>query len=132
MTTAKDISLGQFLEQLVLRFDRQKITMPLRDEKPWHLFFYNLKKSPGTRGKPAFLRDMLFDWNGPYPWSPELAEEINALHWTGCVSAANPQYDEITLKPTVRQVWETLRLDKDVSTFVDEAARIAAQQQFAT
>jgi len=128
MTTGKDISLGQFLEQLVLRFDRDKVTMPLRDEKPWHVFFYSLKKSPEKAGKPTFLKEMLFDWDGPYPRSPELADQINAMHWTGCVKAANPQYDEITLNGTVKRVWSQAKLEKDLSKFVGSAVRLARRE----
>jgi hypothetical protein len=120
-----DISLGEFVKKLTLQFDRQSMTMPLRDERPWHMLFYDLKNSTRSEGKPDFLAELLFDWDGPYPRSPELAEYLDALHWTGCLSASNPQYEKVTVNPKVKQLWSALPIDTDLSLFIDYAVEVA-------
>lgn len=120
-----EVSLGEFVKLLMLRFDSQGMTMPLRDEKPWHMLFYKLKVSGNAVGKPDFLRELLFDWDGPYPRSSELAEYLDTLHWTGCLSASNPQYDTVTVNSKVRQIWSDLPTNPELSSFVDHAVQAA-------
>jgi len=122
----QDISLGEFVKQLTLRFTQQQMTMPLRDERPWHLLFYKLKVAADySRPKPGFLNDLLFDWDGPYPRSSELADYLDALHWTGCLSASNPQYEKVTVNPKVSQLWSALSVDPELSSFIDYAVEMA-------
>lgn len=121
----QDVSLGEFVKQLTLRFTKENMIMPLRDERPWHMLFYDLKASNLASGKPDFLAELLFDWDGPYPRSPELAEYLDALHWTGCLSASNPQYEKVTVNPKVSQLWSALSIDPDLSSFIDFAVETA-------
>ena len=120
-----EISLGEFVKQLTLRFTDQGMTMPLRDERPWHMLFYRLKTSGTAAGKPDFLADLLFDWDGPYPRSSELAEYLDTLHWTGCLSASNPQYEKVTVNPKVSQLWSSLSVDPKLNSFIDYAVETA-------
>jgi hypothetical protein len=120
----QDISLGEFVKQLTLRFTKENMVMPLRDERPWHMLFYDLKASSES-GKPDFLSELLFDWDGPYPRSPELAEYLDTLHWTGCLSASNPQYEKVTVNPKVSQLWSALSIDPDLNAFIDHAVQTA-------
>jgi len=121
----REISLGEFVKQLTLRFTEQGMTMPLRDERPWHMLFYKLKTSSSVAGRPDFLADLLFDWDGPYPRSSELAEYLDTLHWTGCLSASNPQYEVVTVNPKVSQLWSSLPIDPKLSSFIDYAVQAA-------
>lgn len=120
-----EISLGEFVKQLTLRFEIQGMTMPLRDERPWHMLFYKLKASSEVAGKPDFMAELLFDWDGPYPRSSELAEYLDTLHWTGCLSASNPQYEKVTVNPKVSQLWSSLSVDPKLSSFIDYAVETA-------
>ena len=122
---SQDISLGEFVKQLTLRFTQENIEMPLRDERPWHMLFYELKVSKQPAGKPSFLDDLLFDWDGPYPRASELAEYLDALHWTGCLSASNPQYEKVTLNPKVSQLWSGLSVDRELDCFIGYAVETA-------
>jgi hypothetical protein len=121
----QEVSLGEFVKQLTLRFTEEGMTMPLRDEKPWHMLFYNLKTSSNASSKPDFLSELLFDWDGPYPRSSELAEYLDTLHWTGCLSASNPQYEKVTVNPKVSELWASLQVDPNLSSFIDHAVETA-------
>lgn len=121
----REISLGEFVKQLMLQFDSQGMTMPLRDERPWHMLFYKLKTCSNSAGKPDFLADLLFDWDGPYPRSSELAEYLDTLHWTGCLSASNPQYEKVTVNPKVSQRWSAMAVDSELGSFIDFAVQTA-------
>lgn len=121
----QEVSLGEFVKQLTLRFTQERMTMPLRDERPWHMLFYKLKTSDNTKGRPNFLTDLLFDWDGPYPRSSELAGYLDTLHWTGCLSASNPQYEKVTVNPKVRGLWSSLPVDPELSSFIDYAVETA-------
>jgi hypothetical protein len=91
------VSLGDFVKYLVASLHKQKVKIPFENESPWHELFYDLKQNPGLERKLSFFQDLWFDWDGPYPKSPELSEFLHALHWNACVSANNPVFDVITL-----------------------------------
>jgi hypothetical protein len=119
---SQDTTLGDFVQQLLRHLGGRELH--LKDERPWHEMFYRLKTSPEVPGKPQFLQGLFFSWNGPYPKCEELSEYLHALHWSGCVAAANPGYDRFTLNPSVANLWET-DVDQDLEQFISEAARAA-------
>ena len=122
------ISLGEFLKRLTAQIQENDLRMPLKDEKPWHMLFYRLKKD-ATRGKPAFFADLQFDWDGPYPVCQELSDYIHALHFTGCMSAGNPSYDEIELNRDLAKKWGSAKVDGELPKFLDHAMQ-AAKEHF--
>jgi hypothetical protein len=127
----KTISLGEFLKRLTARIQQNdKLHMPFKDEKPWHMLFYALKKD-SSPGKPAFFNDLQFDWDGPYPVCQELTDYIHALHFTGCMSAGNPSYDEIDLNGGLAKKWGATRIEGQLPDFFEHAMR-AVEGQFKT
>lgn len=117
----QNVSLGDFVQQLLLQLSDSEL--PFRDERPWHELFYQLKIAPAERGKPQFLKDLLFDWNGAYPRSQELSEYLHGLHWTGCISASNPSYDRFKLSQGVGNQWRGAVVEPDLRDFVAAAAQ---------
>jgi len=128
--TSTDISLGEFVKQLTVRIHDLKLPMPFKDEEPWHLLFYRLKQEE-VPGKPAFLGTLRFDWDARYPRSQELSEYIHALHFTGCVAASNPSYDEMSLNPKLEEIWSSQKPEGELSNFLEYAMK-QVQVQFAT
>lgn len=125
--TTKDMSLGEFVKQLTVRMNDSKIEMPFKDEKPWHTLLYELKVS-GIKPKPEFLANLQFDWDGPYPRSRDLSDYLHGLHFTGCVSAANPSYDVITLDEGLAKIWSSEKLDEELDTFMNQVLHIAKKE----
>jgi hypothetical protein len=72
----EQISLGQFVENVISVLSQRKIKIPTED-RSWHELFYDLHKED-RKGKPLCIEKMRFDWNGPYPESPELSEALSA------------------------------------------------------
>src|ERR1700732_1603380 len=105
MKTTK-MSLGEFVKQLAVLMNESGLVMLFKEEKPWHSLFYRLKKD-SFENKPEFLRDLRFDWDGPYPRSQELSRFIQALHWTGAVGAVTPSYERIVLRPEMSELWSS-------------------------
>ncbi len=105
--------------------------MPFKNQRPWHLVLYDLKKASGAVGRPTFLDELTFDWDGPYPRSRELSEFLNALHWNASVSASNPHYETITLTNDVTKLWLNRyeHLDADTKNFLKKAVE-SAQKEF--
>src|SRR5205823_4805476 len=97
------------------------IEMPLRNERLWQRVFYSLKKEVGD--KFDVLADLRFDWDGPYPRSKEVAEYVQALHWTGNTSATNPSWEKMTLDDEVAREWleELEGMDPDVQELTNVA-----------
>lgn len=120
--------LGDFVEQLAALLHRQKVAMPFENEAPWHELFYQLKQAK-QEGKPAFLSDLRFDWDGPYPKCQELSEFLHALHWNACVDARNPHFDKITLPEGIADVWSRRaeQLDPSATLFLASAAEQARE-----
>lgn len=125
--TAQSMSLGEFVKQLAVRMHNSKVPMPLKDERPWHKLLYGLKTSD-IQPRPAFLSDLQFDWDGPYPRSRDLSDYIHGLHFTGCVSAANPSYDEISLDEKVEKLWSAEALDNEMSNFMNKVMDIVPKE----
>ncbi len=122
----QNVSLGDFVQQLLLQLGDSEL--PFRDERPWHELFYQLKIAPAERGKPQFLSDLVFDWNGAYPRSQELSEYLHGLHWTGCISASNPSYDKFRLSQEVGNKWRDAVVEQDLLEFVAAAAQAARNE----
>ena len=126
-----ELSLGQFVKQLAASLQQKNVKLPFKNQKPWHLLFYELSKS-SVAGKPLFFSDLVFDWDAPYPKCQELSEFLHALHFTANVSARNPSYDAIIVDPDVANRWSA-SIDQDdqaLKTFVASAVE-RAQAEFA-
>lgn len=131
MTDAsREMSLGQFVKQLVALFGSKNETLPFKDQKRWHLLFYELTKFPATPGKPKFLDELVFDWDVPYPKCQELSDFLHALHWTASVSANNPRFDVIRIEPAVADRWSEQfdQVDPDSQKFLREAEELARKE----
>lgn len=117
------VSLGDFVKFLAARLQSKNVDIPFQNEKPWHILFYELKKSDDNPGKPEFLRSLRFDWDGPYPRSRELSDFLHALHWNSSVSAKNPHYDTISLSEDITELWkaESELLESQELTFLNNA-----------
>jgi len=106
------------------------LVMLFKDEMPWHMLLYRLKKEQMAGDKPNFLRQLRFDWNGPYPKCQELSRFIQALHWTGTVGAVNPSYEKIVLHEDVGKLWAEFgeKLDGGTKAYLDHAADVAKEE----
>lgn len=122
----ENISLGDFVQQLLLQLGDNELHF--RDERPWHELFYQLKTAPAESGKPCFLNDLFFDWNGAYPRCQELSEYLHGLHWAGCVSASNPSYDRFRLTREVGDQWRAVEVEPVLHGFVVAAANAARNE----
>lgn len=120
----QNMTLGDFVQQLLLEIGERELHF--KHERPWHELFYALKSAEGP-GKPRFLNDLFFDWNGEYPKCQELSEYLHALHWTGCMAAANPGYDKFRLNRDIGNLWRT-DLDPSLSGFLQQAAEVARRE----
>ncbi len=131
MQNAKEeISLGRIIMLLVAKLDRDDVPLPFRNQVSWHLLFYTLKMEPDAPGKPNFLSELVFDWDGPSPKCEELSEFLNGLHITANVSGRNPRFDLISVDDDDATRWleDFEQLDRDSKSFVLRAAEIARDE----
>ena len=127
---ASEPTFGDFLKVIAVRIDEAGLVLPFKEEAPWHLLFYELKKTPAIAGKPTFFEELRFDWDGPYPRCQELSEFIQALHWTGSITVGNPSYDRILLDRGLSEKWkdEAKEFDFENSGFLSEGIEIAKRE----
>jgi hypothetical protein len=125
---AKELTLGEFVKVIVLMLHKKGVAMPFQNEEKWHELFYELKREKAKEGRPNFFDRLRFDWDGPYPKSQDLSEYLQALHWNGFVSVANPSYDRLSVDSEVLEaakqkeiVIEDKALEKFFSSTVEEA-----------
>lgn len=102
-------TLGDFVKELAVLMRDKNLQLPLKDERPWHLLFFQLKQERGVEGRPAFFDKLVFDWDGPAPKCQELSEFIHALHWNATVTANNPTYEAIRLSDEIAALWRPAR-----------------------
>lgn len=122
----EDMSLGDFVQQILVQLKDERLHF--RDERPWHEFLYRLKTESHQEGKPVFLKDLFFEWNGPYPRSQDLSEFLHGLHWTGCLSAPNPSYDSFVLRPEVQEIWQKDEVEPQLRQFLNSVAGAARRE----
>lgn len=131
MNPQEQLSIGDFVKHLAARLHKEGVELPLADLQHWQLVFYSLKRAQDIREKPAFLEHLGFDWDGPFPKSPELTEVLQGLHWTGGVSAFNPQFQRIALPADVANLWLSREEGLDESTLEFLSAAVdRAKQEF--
>jgi len=127
---SEEMSLGTLVTLLVADLHRKKMPLPFRNQEPWHQLCYALKMNTEIPGKPKFLDELVFDWDGPYPKCEELSEFLNGLHITANVSGLNPGFNFIRVKDDDAARWssELESLDPAAKSFVSHAAQIAVQE----
>lgn len=129
MSASREISLGQFVKQLVGRLQQEDVAIPLRNQEPWHALFYELARMPNA-GRPTFLDEIIFDWDSPYPKCRELSEFLSALHFTASASARNPRFDTISVDTETAQRWSAQvdEDEEDLKAFVGRAVDLASKE----
>lgn len=121
--TRSDVSLGEFICQLTLKFEEAHIPMAFNNDQAWHELLYRIKKQPGP--KPVFFDFLIFDWTGPAPRSRDLAEYLNSLHRIGCLSAENPSFDEVKIDREVKALWEQEHPDQELNQYLGQVVQQA-------
>jgi hypothetical protein len=131
MMRGQEMSLGQFVEQLTALLQKEHVKLPFKNQRPWHMLFYELKESSAP-GRPKFFDELRFDWDAPYPKCQQLSEFLHALHVTTSVTVANPTYTEILVSGETADRWanDVKNDDPDLRHFVDEAVT-RAKEEFA-
>jgi hypothetical protein len=128
---ATQLTFGEFVKQLALRMEAEKIAMLFDDETAWHLLFYRLYKQKQSRKTgPTFFERLAFDWDGPNPTCPQLSDYLRALHVTGSVGVVNPSFEHLDINPDVREIWKQAshHLDKKTDEFLTYAVKIAKEE----
>jgi hypothetical protein len=125
-----DITLGTLVRFLAADLHNQDIPLPFKDQKAWHLLFYALKTDAASENKPAFLQELVFDWDAPYPKCEDLSDFLNALHVTANVAAQNPRYNVITVADDDAKRWteELSSFGAGTKEFVHRAAELARKE----
>lgn len=125
------MTLGDFVEHLLVLLRKNGVVLPLKDKRPWHILFYELKwRTAGVSGRPEFLGEFQFDWDGPYPKSPELSEFLSALCLNGVVLASSPLFEEYKIPDNVFVILEKRydMLEPEARQFLDTAYRMACEE----
>lgn len=125
-----EVSFGEFVKYLVLLLQKNNIVLPFNRPEAWHHLFYRLKQSQEISGKPAFLEKLWFDWDDPYPKSPELSEYLHALCWTGTIETNSPRFDRYWLPKNMEKLWQEQyeKLDKTVKQYLYFTVEIAKEE----
>lgn len=126
MAMMQEMSFSDFMKHLITLLHEKEVTMPLKEERPWHELFYQLHKSDLASPTFAFLRKLRFDWDGTYPKCQQLSEFLHALHWNAGVSAQNPRFMTMTLPTDVATLWKQGRSSLD-SEAVKKLEAVAIQ-----
>ncbi|MBI2635230.1 MAG: hypothetical protein HYW79_01660 [Parcubacteria group bacterium] len=126
-----EISFGDFVNYLVLLLQKNNIDLMLHKQEAWHHLFYRLKRSQKVPGKPDFLETLWFDWDGPYPKSPELSQCLSVLCWIGVVQTNSPKYDRYCLPKDTEKLWleQFEKLDKVIKQYLHSVIE-AAKEEF--
>ena len=127
----QEMTLGQFVKLLASRMHQEKIPLPFKNQKPWHLALYCLKEETEGHDRPDFIDDLEFDWDSDYPSCEELSDFLNALHFTANVAVHNPRFDIISVDEKDAERWsEQLDGLNDSSQELLEAAVNIARIEF--
>lgn len=125
-----EMTLGDFVKYLVLLLQKAEIVLPFNNEVLFHELLYRLKKENNIAGKPTFLEKLWFDWDGPYPKSPELSEYLNAICWIGVVETNSPRFDKYWLSKNMEELWQKQfeKLDEATKQYLNLVVDIAREE----
>ncbi len=125
------LSLGDFVKFLLLSLQRNGTGLSLNNRELWHQLFYRLKKIGEADGKPEFLKNLWFDWDGKYPKCPKLADYLNTLRLFGSVVTTGPRYEEYTIPEETQKLWlrEYEKLNKATKNFL-KISTVIAEEEF--
>ena len=96
----EEVSLFDFGRGLIATLVSNGFQVP-NENRVWHEFFYTLKKEERDN-KPGFFNGLWFDWDAPYPKSPELSELFHALN---IVYLVRSQLGKIVLDEHIISHW---------------------------
>lgn len=121
--------VGDFVKFLIVKLQKNGVKLPFRNPELWHSLFYKLRAMDSLE-KPSFFDKLRFDWDGPYPKSPELSEFLHGLCMIGAVICDSPQYENYRLPEGLFTLWEQKleKLDEVTKQFVGTAANIASEE----
>jgi len=125
-----ELSFGEFVKYLVLLLQKNDIALPFNKQELWHCLFYRLKQPQEVAGKPAFLEKLWFDWDGPYPKSPELSKYLYALRSIGVVQTNSPRFDRYWLSKSTEELWQEQfeKLDQIIKLYIVLVVEIAREE----
>lgn len=124
------LSFGEFVKYLVLLLQKNDVDLLLQRQDAWHRLFYRLKKSPKISGKPAFLEQLWFNCDGPYPKSPELSRYLNALCRIGVIQTNSPRFDRYWLSKSTEDLWQKQfeKIDEVIKQYLHSVVEIAREE----
>lgn len=122
------MTLGEFVKYFAALLSKNKTRMLFRDEAPWHTLLFSLQEE-SFADKPEFLRQLVFDWGGPFPKCKDLSRYLQLLHVTGCVGVTNPSYKEMELNTGLEKLWSSQleALPPAQHRFLEHAAALAEE-----
>jgi len=124
-----EFSLGDTVRQFALLMKENGVLIPFKNEEPWHLLFYQLKKG-NMADSPEFLALLRFDSRGHYPRCRELSEFLHGLHIACTVDVGNPSYEEMFIPPDVIADWkeERARIPSETIRFLASGFEIVKKE----
>jgi len=100
---------GEFIKHFILSLQKNGIPVKLKEQKPWHLLFYRLKHECDVAELVPYLKELRFDWDAPYPKSPELSELLNNMCIVGVLKTTSPTFEHYTLTDGMEALIESRR-----------------------
>lgn len=128
MPNARDnLSLGKMVTILAGKLHQAGVELPFRNQVPWHLLFYTLKMEQAVPEEAEFIRELEFDWDGPFPKCEALSEYLNGFHITANVSGLNPSFDYFQVNDDDATRWsqDLEQLGENTRTFILQAVDLA-------
>ncbi|HXY98808.1 MAG TPA: hypothetical protein VEI03_02325 [Stellaceae bacterium] len=124
------MSLGEMVKLLAATLHKNRVPLPFKNQKPWHLLLYTLKMEGPKPDRPKFLDDLVFDWDGPFPTCEELSSFLNALHFTANVSGHNPRFNLVSVDDADAERWlkDFDKMGANSKSFVERAAELASRE----
>jgi hypothetical protein len=116
---------------LIFLLNREGVNLCFHERVCWHTLFYNLKYASNPE-IPSVLRDLFFEWNGPFPVCREVDEYLDGFRVTGCVESASPDFRKFWLLEGIAKLWsrEYDSLSEAQRRFLEKVVLKSARAEF--
>lgn len=115
------LHVANFLRVLVAELNNRGLQLTYRNREPWHRAAYEFWRRATEKGlRPPEVKALTFEWDGPYPTSPELDEVLDTFHECGVFTLRNPQFQQVQLDTETVARWSKLNVSSELRTLLGE------------
>lgn len=120
------------VKYLIILLQSEYISLCFHERRRWHTLFYQLKKPSNIPGRPDWLGELFFNWEGRAPHCEQLEEYLSMLVISGCLHYSSPDFKQYWAPKEIVLLWikEFTHLEKGEKRYLEDVVFDLAREEF--